>query len=160
MMYQRFSRRQLVATGVVLGTVLAAGCTGGGQARTNDTTMTVFRDPSCGCCEAWAKQARQAGFAASVVDDQDMASVKRRLGVPEALASCHTAQVGGLVFEGHVPLADVRRILSDPPAGITGLAVPGMPRGSPGMEMPDGAKDPFEVIAFGPGRQTIFAKHA
>jgi hypothetical protein len=160
MIDEKFSRRQLVATGIVLGTFLAAGCSAGGEARASQTAMTVYRDPSCGCCEAWAKQAQQAGFEVAVVDDQDMAGVKRRLGVPEELASCHTAQVAGLVFEGHVPLADVRRIMSGPPAGITGLAVPGMPRGSPGMEMPDGTKDPYEVIAFGPGRQMVFAKHA
>jgi hypothetical protein len=159
MINRKVSRRQLVATGIVLGTVFATGCSAGGQARANPNGMTVYRDPSCGCCTAWAEQARQAGFEVSVVDDQDMAGVKRRLGVPEELASCHTAQVTGLVFEGHVPLADVRRIMSEPPAGITGLAVPGMPRGSPGMEMPDGAKDAFEVIAFGPRRQMVFAKH-
>lgn len=160
MMDKTVSRRQLVVTGLVLGTGLAAGCSAGGQARAKATAMRVYRDPSCGCCEAWAKQARQAGFDVVVVDDPDMAGVKRRLGVPDELASCHTAQVADLVFEGHVPLADVRRIIAAPPSGITGLAVPGMPRGSPGMEMPDGAKDAYEVIAFGPGRQLVFAKHA
>ena len=160
MIEERFSRRQLVATGIVLGTFLATGCSAGGQKPAKQTAMTVYRDPNCGCCEAWAKQARQAGFEVTVVDAQDMAEVKRRLGVPEELASCHTAQLAGLVFEGHVPLADLRRIIDEPPTGIIGLAVPGMPRGSPGMEMPDGAKDPYEVIAFGPGRQMVFAKHA
>lgn len=160
MIDERLSRRQLVATGIVLGTFLAAGCSADGQARANQTAMTVYRDPNCGCCEAWAKQARQSGFQVTIVDDQDMAAIKRRLGVPDELASCHTAQVAGLIFEGHVPFDDVRRIMSERPAGITGLAVPGMPRGSAGMEMPDGAKDPYEVIAFGPGRQTVFAKHA
>ena len=160
MMEKRFSRRGLVVTGVAFGAFLATGCSAGGQTRANQIAMTVYRDPNCGCCEAWAKQARQAGFEVTVVDDQDLAEVKRRLGVPEELASCHTAQLAGLVFEGHVPLADLRRIIGEPPAGIVGLAVPGMPRGSPGMEMPDGAKDPYEVIAFGPGRQMVFAKHA
>lgn len=160
MVAEKFSRRQLIGSGVVIATLLAAGCSAGGEARPSRAAMTVYRDPSCGCCEAWAKQARQAGFEVTVVDDQDMAAVKRRLGVPEELASCHTAQVAGLVFEGHVPLAEVRRIMSGPPAGIVGLAVPGMPRGSPGMEMPDGAKDSFDVIAYGPGRQMVFAKHA
>lgn len=160
MIEERFSRRQLVATGIVLGTFLATGCSAGGTARANQTAMTVYRDPNCGCCEAWANQARQAGFEVTVIDDQDMAEVKRRLRVPEELASCHTAQLAGLVFEGHVPLADVRRVISRPPAGIIGLAVPGMPRGSPGMEMPDGVKDAYEVIAFGSGRRTVFTKYA
>lgn len=159
MMAEKFSRRQLLGSGALLATVLAAGCSAGGEARPSRTAMTVYRDPSCGCCEAWARQARQAGFEAAVVDNQDMAAVKRRLGVPEELASCHTAQVASLVFEGHVPFADIRRFISEPPAGVMGLAVPGMPRGSPGMEMPDGAKDAFDVIAFGPGRQMVFAKH-
>jgi hypothetical protein len=120
--------------------------------------MTVYRDPSCGCCEAWAEIARKAGYQVRVIDHQDMAAVKRHHGVPEALASCHTAMVGGYAVEGHVPLADVARLLKERPAGIRGIAVPGMPRGSPGMEMPDGAKDPFQVIAFdAAGKTAIFS---
>ena len=92
-----------------------------------------------------------------VVDHPDMPAVKRHHGVPEALASCHTAMVGGYAVEGHVPLADVARLLKERPAGIRGIAVPGMPRGSPGMEMPDGAKDSFQVMAFdAAGKTTTF----
>ena len=119
--------------------------------------MTVYRDPSCGCCEAWAEIARKAGYPVRVVDHQDMPAIKRHHGVPEALASCHTAIVGGYAVEGHVPLADVARLLKERPAGIRGIAVPGMPRGSPGMEMPDGAKDSFQVMAFdAAGKTTTF----
>jgi hypothetical protein len=119
--------------------------------------MTVFRDPSCGCCEAWAEIARKAGYRVDLRDDQDMTAVKRRLGVPEELASCHTAEVGGMVIEGHVPLEQVARLLRGKPTGIRGIAVPGMPLGSPGMEVPDGTKQPFQVIAFdASGKTSVF----
>lgn len=110
--------------------------------------MIVYRDPSCGCCEAWAKLAQESGYKVSLIDRDDMPAIKRKHGVPQSLASCHTALVGGYAIEGHVPLADVARLLNERTPGIKGIAVPGMPRGSPGMEMPDGAKDAFEVIAF------------
>ena len=99
--------------------------------------MTVYRDPSCGCCEAWAEIARNAGYQVQLVDHQDMPAIKRQHGVPEELASCHTTIVDGYAIEGHVPLAAVARLLGERPNGIRGIAVPGMPRGSPGMEMPD-----------------------
>ena len=119
--------------------------------------MTVYRDPSCGCCENWAEIARNAGYQVNLQDDPDMAAVKRRLGVPAALASCHTAQIGNVVIEGHVPLEDVARLLRESPSGVRGIAVPGMPAGSPGMEMPDGTKEPFQVIAFdAKGKTSIF----
>lgn len=122
--------------------------------------MTVFKDPSCGCCESWAQIARQAGYQVEVREEQDMAGVKRRLGVPDGLSSCHTAQVGGLVLEGHVPLEDVARLLRERPPGIRGVAVPGMPAGSPGMEIPDGSVQPFDVIAFdASGRTSVFSQH-
>lgn len=119
--------------------------------------MTVYRDPSCGCCEAWAEIAKTAGYQVTLVDHPDMASVKRQYGVPEALLSCHTTLVGAYAIEGHVPMEDVARLLRERPSGIKGIAVAGMPRGSPGMEMPDGAKDPFQIIAFdAAGRTSVF----
>lgn len=111
------------------------------------SAMTVYRDPSCGCCKAWATIARQSGYQVSMVNDADMPALKKRLGVPDELRSCHTAVVAGYVVEGHVPLDAVRRLVSAKPA-IKGIAVPGMPRGSPGMEMPNGIKDAFQVLAF------------
>lgn len=111
-------------------------------------SMTVYRDPSCGCCEAWADIAKKAGYEVTLVDRPDMPAIKRQYGVPDALASCHTAIVGGYTIEGHVPMENVARLIQERPAGIKGIAVAGMPRGSPGMEMPDGSTDPFKVIAF------------
>ncbi len=111
--------------------------------------MLVYRDPECGCCEAWADIARAEGYAVTVESRSDMPAVKVRYGVPAELASCHTAIVGGYAIEGHVPMRHVAKLLADKPRDIRGIAVPGMPRGSPGMEMPDGSVDVFEVMAFG-----------
>lgn len=164
------SRRELLSGAGAALSLLVIGCapsserraadakgSGTGEARPERLSMIVHRDPSCGCCEAWAQLARNAGFDARIVDEPDMAAVKRRLGVPQAVASCHTAVAENLVFEGHVPLAQVRRLLDTRPGGISGLAVPGMPIGSPGMEMPDGRREPFQVLAFdGSGRTSLF----
>ena len=114
----------------------------------NVRRMLVFRDPECGCCEAWADIARKAGYQVTVENRADMAAVKTRYDVPGQLASCHTAVIGGYAIEGHVPMRHVARLLHDKPRDIRGLAVPGMPRGSPGMEMPDGSTDAFDVMAF------------
>ena len=120
--------------------------------------IVTYRDPSCGCCHKWVERAQAAGFAVEVRQVPDIMAVKAKLGVPEAVASCHTSVVGGYLVEGHVPLSAVKKLLATMPRGITGIAVPGMPRGSPGMEMPDGSKDAFEVIAFNrQGAQGRFA---
>ncbi len=126
------------------------------------TSMVTWRDPGCGCCLGWVEAMRQAGFAVTVRETGDMAAVKARLKVPRALGSCHTTLVGGLVgglvVEGHVPAAPIRRLLAKRPAGVVGIAAPGMPRGSPGMEMPDGSKDPLNLTLFSPsGRTRPFA---
>ena len=119
--------------------------------------MTVYRDPSCGCCEAWAAIARDAGHQVNVIDHPDMPAIKAQYGVPEQLLSCHTTIVGGYAVEGHVPLEDVQRLLKEKPRGIRGIAVAGMPLGSPGMEVPDGTKQPFQVMAFNEsGRVSVF----
>jgi hypothetical protein len=110
--------------------------------------MIVHRDPSCGCCENGAAIAQRAGYAVTLRSEPDMAGLKARMRVPAAVASCHTTVVDGLVVEGHVPLADVARLLRERPAGIVGIGVPGMPAGSPGMEVPDGRVDRFDVLAF------------
>ncbi len=119
--------------------------------------MTVYRDPSCGCCEAWAEIAKKAGYQVTLVDRPDMPAIKQQYGVPEALASCHTAIAGSYVIEGHVPMEDIARLLRERPSGLKGIAVAGMPRGSPGMEMPDGSSDSFQVIAFdAAGRTSVY----
>lgn len=122
-------------------------------------SFTMYRDPNCGCCLAWATHL-EAGDAHDVekIDHPRMADVKAEQGVPADLRSCHTAIVEGYVIEGHVPRADIERLLRERPAGIAGLAVAGMPMGSPGMEHGD-HREPFEVVAFGPEGRTIWAEH-
>ena len=157
------SRRNLLAVGALGGGALLAGCdrksataAPSGAGASSDWSkgkggarMLVYRDPECGCCETWADIARAEGYAVTVENRSDMPAVKARHGVPAELASCHTAIVGGYAIEGHVPMRHVAKLLIDKPQGIRGIAVPGMPRGSPGMEMPDGSVDAFEVMAFG-----------
>nr|WP_245615621.1 DUF411 domain-containing protein [Afifella pfennigii] len=120
--------------------------------------MTVYKDPYCGCCTAWADIARDAGYDVKVVERQDMMSVKAQLGVPEPLASCHTVTVGGYVLEGHVPLPMVARLLEEKPAAL-GLAVPGMPVGSAGMEVPGETPDKYEVVLFGASGASPYASY-
>ena len=123
------------------------------------TSITVYKDPSCGCCTKWVDHLRANGFAPEVHDRADMQELKDSLGVPVALRSCHTAVTGAYVIEGHVPAADMKKLLATKPAKTVGVAVPGMPAGSPGMEM-GGRADRYEVIAFAPGGATrVFARH-
>jgi hypothetical protein len=123
------------------------------------TSITVYKDPSCGCCKKWVEHLLANGFAPEVHDRSDMQALKDSLGVPAALRSCHTAVVGTYVIEGHVPATDLTKLLASKPAKTLGVAVPGMPAGSPGMEM-GGRADHYDVIAFAPGGATrIFARH-
>jgi hypothetical protein len=121
-------------------------------------TVTVYKSPTCGCCANWVDHMREHGYTVVVNDLEDVQPVKTREGVTDALSSCHTATVGGYVVEGHVPAADVQRLLSERPA-ITGIAVPGMPMGSPGME--GGRVDRYDVVAFdkAAGTTRVFASH-
>jgi hypothetical protein len=122
-------------------------------------TVVVFKDPSCGCCGNWVEHMRKHGFTVQVHDSADMAAVKRSMGVPAGKASCHTARVGGLVIEGHVPAGDVIRLLAKPDGAI-GLTAPGMPIGSPGMETPDGREQAYTVERINrDGSTSPFAKH-
>ncbi|MBK5265286.1 MAG: DUF411 domain-containing protein [Alphaproteobacteria bacterium] len=124
------------------------------------TTGVVHRDPGCGCCEKWVALVRQQfGRNIQMIDDARHSAYQARLGVPARLASCHTAVIDGLVFEGHVPIADMQRLLREHPRGVTGLAVAGMPMGSPGMEMPGMRGQPYDVIAFGPAGTRVYAHH-
>ncbi len=119
--------------------------------------VAVSKDTSCGCCGAWVDHLEAAGFPVSVMETPDIEAVKQRLGVPAELASCHTAEVAGYVIEGHVPASALRRLLSERPAA-TGLAVPGMPVGSPGMQVPGVVPESYDVVLFGPGKQTTFVR--
>lgn len=120
-------------------------------------TVEVWKSASCGCCRAWVKHLQDAGFRVRVTEVDDVAPVKRQFHVPPRLSSCHTAVVNGYVVEGHVPAADIARMLKEQPK-IRGLFVPGMPVGSPGMEGPNGAR--YEVLALDDaGKVTVFAVH-
>ena len=140
--------------GVLLG---SAACTlpSGLLFAATEPLVTVHRDPSCGCCSGWVQRLQKAGFPTKVLDSTDLDAVKTRLGVPDDLAACHTAEVSGYVIEGHVPALALHRFLADKPYA-TGLAVPGMPIGSPGME---GEKpEAYEVILFGPGSRRSYMR--
>jgi hypothetical protein len=119
--------------------------------------MIVSKDPGCGCCNGWVDHIRAAGFEVEVRDTRELDPVKQRLGVPSELAACHTAETGGYVIEGHVPAAAIRRLLAERPTG-NGLAVPGMPIGSPGMEVAGQPDEIYDVILFGPAGQRPFAR--
>ena len=140
------SRRTILQGGVALSAMLLGKASATAPARL--PAMTIYRDPGCGCCGNWAEMARRTGFPVTMMDSPDMPGLKRRLGVPQQLSACHTAVVGGYVIEGHVPFDRVLGLVSRRPRGIRGLAVPGMPVGSPGMEVPSGARESFQVFAF------------
>lgn len=107
--------------------------------------MAVHRSASCGCCGSWVEKMEQAGYPVEVFNEEDLVPLKQALGVPDAMASCHTAIVEGYFIEGHVPADDVARLLMERP-DARGLAVPGMPVGSPGMEAPSGEVQPYTVF--------------
>jgi len=120
--------------------------------------MEVFKDPGCSCCEKWVAHMSANGFAATVRNTSDMAPVKKRYKVPTAVESCHTAIISTFVIEGHVPADDVKRLLSTKPAGVIGLAIPGMPASAPGMDVTP--FQPYTVLAFdAAGKTTVFARH-
>lgn len=106
--------------------------------------MVVHKSASCGCCGLWVEHMRQVGFTVEVRNEDNLNSIKERLGVPYGKGSCHTAEVGGYFIEGHVPAADVKRLLAEK-SEAKGLVLPGMPLGSPGMEVPDGTVQAYTV---------------
>ena len=119
-------------------------------------TVTVYKSPTCGCCTEWVAHLRANGFKVEAHDMNDVSPIRRRYGVPGALASCHTALVGGYAIEGHVPAADIKRLLRERPK-VIGLSVPGMVAGSPGMEQ--GTAQPYETLAFDANGYRTFARH-
>lgn len=121
--------------------------------------VVVHKSPTCGCCNGWVAHLRQAGFTVTVRDRDDLSALKQQLGIPADKASCHTAEVDGLVIEGHVPANDIKQLLADR-GDARGLVLPGMPIGSPGMESPDGRVQPYTVERLGQdGSTTPFAEH-
>lgn len=141
-------RRFLLSTGAMLLPALAA---------RGSALMTVYKDPSCGCCSAWIEHIERAGFPAKTVIEPKINAMKTRLGVPPALWSCHTAQLEGYALEGHVPARAVVQLLESRPP-IRGLAVAGMPIGSPGMEVTGANPETYDVMAFGSESSRLFMR--
>jgi hypothetical protein len=117
--------------------------------------VKVWKDPSCGCCSGWIEHLRRGGFSVASVDTFELATIKAEAGIPADLASCHTARLEGYCLEGHVPAAAIWRLLQERPEAI-GLAVPGMPVGSPGME--GGSPEVYAVILFGKNHRQVYAR--
>jgi hypothetical protein len=136
------------------GIAAAVWASSSGFASTQLPRVTVHKDPDCGCCNGWADHLKAAGFPVTIVNATDLVAVRKRLGVPDDLAGCHSAEMGGYLVEGHVPAAAIKRLLSERPQA-KGIAVPGMPLGSPGM---DGPPEVYEVILFGPQGRRSYGK--
>ncbi len=151
----RKTLRRVRTASTTFGLIVMAACTSAAQA----SPYVMFRDPQCGCCEEWAKHVRTGlDHEVTVREDRPMAEVKAEAGVPEALLSCHTMEIEGYVIEGHVPAREIVRLLEERPDGVAGLAVAGMPLGSPGMEAGD-HRQPYEVTAFGPAGPRLWASY-
>ena len=120
--------------------------------------ITIYKSPNCGCCQDWAEHLAANGFETRIVETNNLNEIKQKYDVPRDMASCHTALIGNLVIEGHVPANDIVAYLEDPQFNTIGLSVPGMPHGTPGMET--GRKDDYQVIAFNAnGKQGVFREH-
>lgn len=156
------SRRTFLLLAVVGVGLAGVGCAkAAGKAKLADAAkLTVYKSPTCGCCGAWIDHMRVAGFTdIEVVDLDDLTAIRASRGIKDTYASCHTGVIGDYAVEGHVPAADVRRLLRERPKAI-GLAVPGMPGGSPGMEMPGGGGEPFDtLLLMRDGSAKPFARH-
>ena len=126
-------------------------------AQANAATIAVVKDPNCGCCTQWVEYLRRSGFQVTVTDTPEQSRISARMGVPEDLRGCHSATIDGYVIEGHVPVEDIRRLLSERP-DAKGIAVPGMPMGSPWMEQ-GGMREAYVTVLFGERGETIFARH-
>ena len=144
--------RRTLAGSLALGAALTA-------CAAQAASLTMYRDANCGCCLAWAGHVERGGVHdVEAVNHADMAAVNAAHGVPADLLSCHTAVVDGYVIEGHVPVADIERLLAERPEGVAGLAVAGMPVGSPGMEHGD-HRQAYQVIAFGPDGRKVWSSY-
>jgi hypothetical protein len=121
--------------------------------------VLVHKSESCGCCKLWVTHLEKAGFPVQVINEDNLGPIKERVGVPYGKGSCHTAEVAGYFVEGHVPAEDIKRLLKERPAA-KGLTVPGMPAGSPGMEVPSGKVDPYDVLLVAKdGSTSVYAHH-
>ena len=155
-MTQRLIR--IAALGAVGAVLIAATPTPESRLANSAVSVVVYKDPNCGCCKNWIEHLRKHGYQVTAKDTSDMGAVKTTLRVPAKMQSCHTAVVNGYVIEGHVPAADIDKLLAAKPK-VAGIAVPGMPVGSPGMEMGNRV-DKYDVVAFNrDGSTSVFAKH-
>jgi hypothetical protein len=149
--------RRVTTIGTAALALLATLTLSAAQAPAPSYPLTVYKSATCGCCAKWNDHMRAAGFAVTSNDLPDVTPMKNEHGVPAQARSCHTALVGGYVVEGHVPAEVVKKLLRERPA-IVGIAAPGMPVGSPGMEMPDGRKDTYQIVAFDKqGKTSVYA---
>ncbi|MFQ5938123.1 MAG: DUF411 domain-containing protein [Acidiferrobacterales bacterium] len=148
-------RQALSVIGLILLVAVSVGCTRGPA---DATEVVVYKSATCGCCKDWIRHLEANGFAVKAHDVSDLAALKRQNGVSRRLASCHTARIGDYVIEGHVPAQDIKRLLAAKP-NVKGLAVPGMPVGSPGMEV-GARKDRYNVYTFDKaGRTTVYRSY-
>lgn len=148
---RRGALRALLACALAPAGVLAASLAASGPAQATTAArprIEVWKTPTCGCCKSWIEHLQAQGFDVTAHDVAGPADMRRRFGMPDAYGSCHTARVGDYVIEGHVPAADIHRLLAAAPRAV-GLAVPGMPVGSPGMEM-GARRDPYDVLLVQP----------
>lgn len=154
------SRRRRLGL-LALWPLLAGGAASAAPSAPAPTRVEVWKGPSCGCCSDWIEHLQANGFAV-VSHDEGNTEARARLGMPLALGSCHTAVVEGYVIEGHVPAREIRRLLRERPRAVVGLAVPGMPQGSPGMDGPltRGRRDPYDVLLVARGgRYTVYQSY-
>ena len=143
---------------IAAASVLVLSAVSSGQQKPKPVPMSVYKSPACGCCANWVDYMRKNGFDAKVQDVDNIGAVKLKLGVREEFSSCHTTEVGGYIVEGHVPVEVVQRMLKERPK-IAGIAVAGMPAGSPGMEVPSGKKDSYNILAFtSDGKTTVYER--
>lgn len=144
----------MLLSAVVLATTFSAQA----EPATVEKEITVYRSPTCGCCGKWIEHVKQNHFVVKDIISDNMQAIKQKFHVPANLASCHTAIVDGYVIEGHVPAADIQKLLQTKP-DVVGISAPGMPMGSPGMEM-GGKADDFDVVSFDKaGHTEVFAEH-
>ena len=156
----RLIRRPLLARRALLlgagAATLLAACAQGAE----PLAIQVYKTPFCGCCTKWVEALRAAGLKPSINELEDLTPVRATYGVIDTLSSCHTARIGGYTIEGHVPPSDILRLLQERPKAL-GLAVPGMPIGSPGMEMPGAVAEPYATLLLldAKGATRVFARH-
>lgn len=144
---------------VVLVALLGIGACGKATGPTGAPSIVVYKSATCGCCRLWVQHLHNAGFAVDARDVDNVDPIKQRVGVPVGHGSCHTAEVAGYFIEGHVPADDIKRLLLERP-NAKGLAVPGMPVGSPGMETPSREVKPYDVLLVAQdGSTSVFAHH-